>query len=361
MRAASALVDVAAVANPALPVPLLIADGDIATTHIIARVIREAFGGVDIVYPGTLQQAKLEGRRIIISRLCLPELSWLPAYLRGRGIGYSYFLDDNFYALDTDYDAHNGAFFGHPAVRRALDEFVRGARQVIVMSPTLADALRVRFPEQQFALIAAPIDLALIDRLSQQVVRDDNSTLRIGYPSTRRPNVAALVAEVVSLTLARHAGRVEFEFMGWMPDALRSVSGVTFLPEVKGYENYVKAVLQRGWHVALAPLMDSPFENCKTNLKYREYAAFGIPGVYSDVPLYASCIRSTGADQTGILAANKASAWVEALEALLADTAKRTSIAKAARRDVDLRHAQPIAAAELRAALAAAHRAESHV
>lgn len=100
--------------------PLLIADGDIATAHIVARVIREALGAVDIVYPATPQSAKLSDRIVIISRLCLPELSWLPAHLNQRGVGYSYFLDDNFFELDREYDKHNGVFFSHPATRYSL-------------------------------------------------------------------------------------------------------------------------------------------------------------------------------------------------------------------------------------------------
>lgn len=332
--------------EPIPAAPLLIADGDIATTHIIARVIQEALGAPEIVYPQTLQTAQLGARTVLVSRLCLPELAWLPAYLASQGIPYSYFLDDNFYELNGHYDVHNGAFFSHPSVHAALDKFLTGAERIIVMSPTLGSYLKARFPTQQIAQISPPIDLALIDRHRHATAEGGTTRkLRIGYPSTRRPNVAELLANVVTGTLDRHRDNVEFEFIGWMPDALRGVPGVTFLPEVKGYENYVALVQQRGWDLALAPLMDSLFENCKTNLKYREYAAFGVPGIYSNVPLYSSCVRH---EQTGLLAENSVDAWLVALDRAITLPALRARIVGAARGDVEKHYAQPLVAQQLR-------------
>jgi glycosyltransferase involved in cell wall biosynthesis len=328
--------------------PLLIADGDIATTHIIARLISEALGQADVVYPQTLQQTQFFGRTIIVSRLCLPELSWLPEYFADRGVTYSYFLDDNFYELTTEYDVHNAAFFSHPAVHATLDKFLRGAHRIIVMSPTLARYLDTRFPGKSVVQISPPIDLALIDRHRIAETSATARKLRIGYPSSRRPNVADLLTHVVTRTLELHREDVEFEFIGWMPDTLRGLSGVTFLPEVKGYENFVAAVQQRCWDIALAPMMDSLFENCKTNLKYREYAAFGVPGIYSNVPLYSSCVRH---EQTGLLTENSVDAWLGALGQMIADSALRANTVAAARRDVEKHYAQPLVAQQLRRCL----------
>ncbi len=325
--------------------PLLIADGDIPTTDMIARVIREAFGEVEIVYPSTLPNVHLDDRVVIISRLCLPALSWLPEYLKQRGVVYNYFLDDNFFELDVQYDPQNGAFFAHPATRECLARFINCANRVIVMSEVLAADLQRRFPAIEVHAIAAPIDLALID--SQRSVQESASRekFRVGYPSTRRTNVSELVTEIVMNALARYGDQIEFEFIGWIPDALINVQGACLFPAVNGYEVYAATVMSRRWDAALAPLMHSNFENCKTNLKYREYAAFGIPGIYSNVPLFASCVQS---GRTGLLADNRADDWLRAIEQLRGDVALRHAVARAAREDVERHHAQPFVAKQLR-------------
>ena len=89
--------------------------------------------------------------------------------------------------------------------------------------------------------------------------------------------------------------------------------------------------MSRGWHAAIAPMGDSVFENCKTPLKYLEYSAMGIPGVYSDTHVYASVVRH---DETGLLAANEPGAWIDALEQLLESPAKRMAIASRAGAEV---------------------------
>lgn len=325
--------------------PLLIADGDIPTTHLIARVIREAFGDVEIVYPPALSGAHLDKRIVIISRLCLPELSWLPDYLNEKGISYSYFLDDNFFELDMAYDRHNGAFYSHPATRDSLARFINRSNRVIVMSELLAADLRARFPAIEVCAITAPIDLVLIDSQRCEPETPSNQKFRVGYPSTRRLNVSELLTAVVTQALVGYGDQIEFEFMGWMPEGLYNVRGVHFLPAVSGYDKYVSTVMSRQWDAALAPLTDTNFENCKTNLKYLEYAAFGIPGVYSNVPLFASSVKH---GRTGLLADNRVDDWLQALDQLLSDVALRHSIAHAARADVEKCHAQSLAAAQLR-------------
>ena len=56
------------------------------------------------------------------------------------------------------------------------------------------------------------------------------------------------------------------------------------------------------WDVAIAPLEDDAFTRGKSDLKYLDYAALGIPGVFSDVRPYRDTVRHR---ETGLLAANE--------------------------------------------------------
>jgi glycosyltransferase involved in cell wall biosynthesis len=88
---------------------------------------------------------------------------------------------------------------------------------------------------------------------------------------------------------------------------------------------------QLRWDVAIAPLGDDTFTRGKSDLKYLDYAALGIPGVFSDVRPYRETVRHR---ETGLLAANEPEAWAEALEEVVSDAALRARLAEAATRDV---------------------------
>ena len=79
--------------------PLLIADGDIPTTRLVARELRVVYPEVEVRVPETLFGADVRRRPVIVSRLCHPSMRWLPRYLAGQGVRYAYFLDDNFWEL----------------------------------------------------------------------------------------------------------------------------------------------------------------------------------------------------------------------------------------------------------------------
>ena len=55
------------------------------------------------------------------------------------------------------------------------------------------------------------------------------------------------------------------------------------------------------WDVAVAPLHDTAFNRCKSDLKFLEYAALGLPGIYSDVVPYKHAVRH---EETGLLTEN---------------------------------------------------------
>jgi len=73
--------------------------------------------------------------------------------------------------------------------------------------------------------------------------------------------------------------------------------------------------------IALAPLIDCPFNRCKSALKWMQANALGIPGVYSDLPLYRA-VCTHGVD--GFLATP--GNWKEPLEALIKDAELRKRI-----------------------------------
>ena len=310
---------------------MIVADGDIPTTRLVARELGVVFPRVEVRVPETLFGTQFSGRPIIVSRLCLPELSWLPDYLRERGLRYTYLLDDNFWELTADVDVHVAPYFNHPAVLATLERFILGAESVIVWSERLRGYLTARFPAARVVFVPSGVDLAQMEQLRPAADDADDGIVRIGYPTSRRPGVAALLTQIVREIGDRYADRVQFEFVGWMPDALQETRNVTLTPHLQEYDQYLAHILSRRWDIGLAPLVGAHFESFKTDVKYREYASFRVVGVYSRVSPYTEAVDD---GRTGMLVDADPQAWVAALSALIEAPALRGDIVAAAHADM---------------------------
>jgi len=330
--------------------PLLIADGLIATTAIAERLLSEAYGAVQVVTGEGLVGVSIDRRPVFISRLCHPRQGWLPDYLRSRGVPYVFLLDDDFHALDADYDPLHAGYFGHPEVRATLDRFLRGAKAVWLMSEPFATRLRARLPGLDVRYVPPPVDLALFDACRPEGGRPERpGPFVIGYASTRRPNVEALIVAMVQGAAERFGDSVRFEFIGWCPTAVAEHPLVTVMAATPDYATYVRTMLSRQWSAAIAPLGSHPFENAKTNLKFREYGAARLPGIFSNVGLFSACVRHR---DNGLLVPNEPTAWLEMIGLLRDDPAVGAALANQAREDVESIHAQDRVAAQLRATFA---------
>lgn len=96
---------------------------------------------------------------------------------------------------------------------------------------------------------------------------------------------------------------------------------------------WVNEVVPRlNYDVAIAPLLDNPFNNCKTAIKWQEATMMHAPLVASNVSPYKQQIRS-GND--GILVANDIDEWYKALKKLVEEPEYRKKLVSAARKRVD--------------------------
>jgi hypothetical protein len=330
--------------------PLLIADGDIPTTRIVARLLAEGFGDVEVRPVERLFGADPAQRHVLISRLCHPRFRWLPGYLAARGIRYAYFLDDNFWELTAAIDVHLAAFYANPQVHRVLDEFITRAACCVVMSARLGRYVEARLPGVRTHCVIGGFDVELARSLAATTARAPKSPgeIRIGYPTSRRANVAGMLVPVVEEILRRHGNHVRFEFVGWAPDALTANPGVTLHPHVDDYRSYLAFTLSRGWDIGIAPLAGEVFESYKTSVKYREYGGCGVPAIYSRVPPYVDSVVD---GETGLLVDNRPEAWIDALERMIADSSLRRRIADNACADVCANLSERQSAAQLEALL----------
>ncbi len=78
------------------------------------------------------------------------------------------------------------------------------------------------------------------------------------------------------------------------------------------------------WDIGLAPLQDTAFTRSKSDIKFLDYAAAGVPGIFSRVPAYRDTVRPM---ETGMLIGNTVENWQKALEELVGNKSLRKKLA----------------------------------
>jgi glycosyltransferase involved in cell wall biosynthesis len=252
---------------------------------------------------------------------------------RQRGVPVVYELDDNLLDLHRDepWETHPG-----DSLRAVVAFLARQADGMIVSTPALAE--RVARLRSGVLVVPNALDERLFGSAPDPFV-SRSPTVTIGYMGTltHEADLRMVLAPLRAL-LRRHAGRVRLELVGGAAE--RSVAslfeGLPFRRRDPGsedvYPRFVPWMRQQlRWDVAIAPLGDDTFTRGKSDLKYLDYAALGIPGVFSDVRPYRETVRHR---ETGLLAANEPEAWAEALEEIVSDGSLRARLAGAASAEV---------------------------
>ncbi len=123
----------------------------------------------------------------------------------------------------------------------------------------------------------------------------------------------------------KYAGKVVFKFWGYLPEDLKGIPGVQLMrgsqPDLR---LHARDVVNCRIDLALAPLLDHPFNHAKSDLKWLEYSICYIPGIYSTISPYTASVEH---GRTGWLVDNKSELWMEAIERFIHDHELRRSIA----------------------------------
>jgi hypothetical protein len=127
-----------------------------------------------------------------------------------------------------------------------------------------------------------------------------------------------MIEDALLAVLNRCRDRVRFLSVGVpLSPRLRSHPAVgereTPRQVIRDYRKFVSFARDLAIDVGIAPLTDNPFNRCKSDVKFQEYSALGIPAVYSDLPPYRDSVHH---GINGYRAANTAE-WVHNLNLLV--------------------------------------------
>lgn len=155
----------------------------------------------------------------------------------------------------------------------------------------------------------------------------------IGYMGgqSHLPDLVAVQPALISI-LAAYPDRVRFKFWGIRPpDELIQRPEVEWIPlDLLDYAGFARYFSQQTCDIFIAPLEDNLFNRAKSAIKFLEYSALGVPGVFSRIPAYADVISD---GQNGFLASDL-NGWQTALSGLLDSPKLRREMGIAAQKTV---------------------------
>lgn len=140
-----------------------------------------------------------------------------------------------------------------------------------------------------------------------------------------------MIKEAVKETISKNKN-VRFSYVSGCPcpEFFEGINRLDWKFDFQTIDKYPKFIGKFNFDIGIAPLVDNNFNRGKSNLRWLEYSALGIPTVASPLPHFKESIAH---DKTGFLSYTYDD-WISSLQRLISAPELRDTIGKAARLEV---------------------------
>lgn len=272
---------------------------------------------------------------LILMRACMPDALDLVNHAAFHSVPVIYAIDDDFGALDPETPI--GRHYAEANAWQRVLEICANSKQVWAFSKALEQKL---LPVQRHVVIPRAISSVEHIQALVQSAQTESSLVgqepqrKIGYAASHyhTDDIDAIAGVILELLDEYHD--LSVEIVGVHSKLLVGHPRVTRWDAFPTVNDYYSFVASRRWTCGIAPLLRTPSNDAKTDNKYREFAALGVPAVYSNTPSYWDSIVD---GYNGVLASTPQD-WKVALKRLLDDEEHRSYISSNALKDVRKRY-----------------------
>lgn len=235
-----------------------------------------------IVLEHRIEPMMLNGADLVILCRCSNERSLsLMRLARKKKVPILYELDDDLLFPPED------ELWGQKIIRLRHTEilrlFLNEADRIKAGSELLASRLKnLGYPA---FYLPYPVEL-----LESPLPKKD-SLIRIGYYGTphHRNDIAFILPALIEVQ-NQCPEEIIYEFYGCFPNDVSKLRNVSCLPFTHNYHDFLKNLSKRNWTLGLAPMKPTAFNEAKSDSKFREYAAVGVPTVFCNIAPYRSLV-----------------------------------------------------------------------
>lgn len=194
-----------------------------------------------------------------------------------------------------------------PEYLHGINQQVSVASAITVSTKEMGEEVFARYGRES---IVVP---NLIGKQAFKAIRKRPAKMRVLWSGskTHRPDLGQIIPVVIETK-----DRYDWFFMGDVPDTLK---GIVTASQHVPFAQYLATMHGIGADVAIAPLTDHRFNECKSNLKLLEYGALGMATIATDYGPY----RNSRAD---LVSVNDTEGWLRALRNLEKDTAWKKNV-----------------------------------
>ena len=228
-----------------------------------------------------------------------------------------YSLDDNLMDVN-EYFPFRRVFSDEQV--NSIRIFATGADHIVVSTEPLRERMLRLNPN--VSVIPNALDERLFAAELPKLKEQDKIVL--GYMGTASHEAdLRMILEPLRELLTHAGGMVELELVGVLDEfrckamfgnlPVRVVTVPSSAVEYPGFVKWMRENLH--WDVGLAPLENTRFTVCKSDIKWLDYSLLGIAGVFSRVPAYENSVEH---EHTGLLASD-AEEWRDALQLIVKD------------------------------------------
>lgn len=260
---------------------------------------------------------------VVVVQRILPFLDVLREKCQKYGIKLIYETDDDLLGVEENSPSYEYV----NRVSKSIEDFIDASEVITVTTPELAS----KFDGDKTVIISNYYVNSVFD------IKDDikrKGRLKLGYYGTLTHSKDLFLIKDVILKL-KEKYDFDFEVVGGF-NASDNVDedwfkAIELPPNNMDFEKFMSWLSDTvDWDIAIVPLEDSSFNQCKSELKFIELAVLAIPAVYSDMCVYNSVVED-GVD--GFLASND-DEWIDNIEKLIESIDLRENIRKNALRKV---------------------------
>lgn len=264
---------------------------------------------------------------VLVDRFWKPNIDPTMVYqlaekVHQQGARLIYWFDDNFLLLEEKKTVPASFIESFKAFLEVSDGFVISSPELKAL---VADKPRI-------VLLPSALDERLI--VQKTPITRDQRKITIGYMgSSTHDGDLRLVLPALEAIHARYPGRLHFQLVGavskeklegWKELRKLPVEILQPLPQESEYQLFMLWFTSTTrWDFAIAPLIDDRFNRYKSDIKFLDYTAASVPGIYSCVAPYASTVEHR---KTGLMIENTVENWVASLEEMIENPGLRSSL-----------------------------------